>query len=98
MEAIHEVVQTPEGMFAVFIFLFGSILVLSICLAAGTSTDFRNFLSEMLLGGIKCKSCKKRPKKWVHWVDREGETDYTGWEWCPNCGTKRYEGFQDRCF
>lgn len=95
---IHEMVQTPEGVTALFMFLFGGCLVGGIMLAVLSSQDFRNFLSELFLGGIKCKSCKKRFKDWVHWPDREGETTYEGWEWCLSCGVKRYEGFQDRCF
>jgi len=98
MNTIHEIVQTPEGAFAVFIFSFGGVLVFGVIMVAITSQDFRHMLSEMFLGGVKCKSCKKRPKEWVHWTDREGETDYTGYEWCPFCGVKRYEGFQDRVF
>ena len=95
---IQELVSTPEGSVALFMFLLGGCLVGGIILAALSSTDFRNFLSEMFFGGVKCKSCKKRPKKWVHWHQRKGETTYEGYEWCPFCGAKRYEGFQDRCF
>ena len=98
---IQELVSTPEGATAAFMFLLGGVLVLGICLAVGTSTDVRHMMSEIWLGGIKCKSCKKRLKpmeQWVHWTDKKGETDYTGWVWCPFCGAKRYEGFQDRCF
>ena len=98
MEAIQEIVKTPEGSVALFMFLFGGCLVGGIVLAALSSQDFRNFMAEMFFGGIKCKSCRKRPKKWLHWVDVEGETDYTGYEWCPFCKAKRYEGFQDRVF
>ena len=98
MNTIHEIVQTPEGAFAMFIFAFGGVLIFGIVMVAITSQDFRHMLSEILLGGIKCKSCKKRPKKWVQWHQREGETTYEGWEWCPFCGAKRYEGFQDRAF
>lgn len=95
---MHELVSTPQGMTALFMFLFGGCLVGGICLAAFSSQDFRNFLSEMLLGGVKCKGCRKRFKEWIQWHQRKGETTYEGYEWCPGCGTKRYEGFQDRCF
>lgn len=95
---IREMVSTPEGAFAMFIFMFGGVLVFGMIMAALASQDFRHMMSEICLGGIKCKACKKRPKKWVHWTAIGGETDYTGYEWCPFCGVKRYEGFQDRCF
>lgn len=95
---IHEVVQTPEGMFAIFVFALGGCLVGGITLTVLFSRDFREMLSEIFLGGIKCKSCKRRPKKWIMWHEKEGETDYTGYDWCPFCGAKRYEGFQDRVF
>lgn len=98
MNTIQEIARTPEGSVALFMFMFGGCLVGGIMLAAATSQDFRHFLSKILLGGIKCQSCGKRPKEWVHWHQREGETDYEGYEWCPFCDTKRYEGFQDRCF
>ncbi len=98
MYTLHEIVQTPEGAIVLFMFLFGGCLVGGIVIAAWSSRDFRNMMSEMFLGGVKCQSCKKRFQEWVHWTDRAGETTYTGWEWCPDCGTKRYEGFQDRCF
>jgi len=97
-ETMREIVKTPEGSMALFMFLFGGCLVGGIMLAAFSSRDFRNFLSELILGGVKCKSCKKRPKQWIMWHQREGETEYTGYDWCPLCGVKRYEGFQDRCF
>jgi len=98
METIQEAVRTPEGAFAVFIFLLGGCLFGGIIIVALSSSDFCNFFSDMFLGGVKCKSCKRRSKQWTHWPDIEGETTYTGWEWCPFCGTKRYEGFEDRAF
>lgn len=98
MDTIQEIVRTPEGAFAVFIFLFGGVLVLGMMMVALTSKDFHNMLSEVFLGGIKCKSCKKRPKKWIHWHQIKSETTYEGYEWCPFCNAKRYEGFQDRVF
>lgn len=45
-----------------------------------------------------CKACHCRVKKWVQWHQREGETDYNGWVWCPLCGYKQWEGFEDRAF
>lgn len=95
---LQELVSTPEGTYALFIFILGGALVGGVILVALSSRGFRNMMSEMFLGGIKCKVCKKRPEKWIHWTDRKGETGYTGYEWCPFCGAKRYEGFQDRCF
>lgn len=95
---IQEIVKTPEGMFALFIFALGGCLIGGIVIAAVTNKDFHHMLSELVLGGIKCKSCKRRPKKWMQWYDREGETTYEGYEWCPFCGVKRHEGFQDRVF
>jgi len=95
---IQEIVKTPEGVFALFIFAFGGVLVFGVVMVAITSQDFRHMCSELFLGGIKCKSCKKRPKEWIHWHQKEGEDDYNGYEWCPFCDAKRYEGFQDRVF
>ena len=97
-ETMREIVKTPEGAFAMFLCAFGGVLVLGMLMVAITDKDFHHMLSELLLGGIKCKSCKKRPKKWIMWHQREGETEYTGYDWCPFCGVKRYEGFQDRVF
>jgi len=97
MEVIQEVARTPEGRVALFMFLFGGVLVGGIMLAALSSQDFRNFLSEFYLGGVKCKSCKRRIKKWKQW-HQVGEADYTGWVWCSHCNAKRYEDFSDRCF
>jgi len=97
-EAIQEIVRTPEGASAVFMFLFGGVLVGGIMLAALSSQSFRDFLREMLFGGVKCKGCKRRIKEWTHWTEIEGEDDYRGWVWCPHCKTKRYEGFTDRVF
>lgn len=98
MDTIQEIVSTPEGAFVMFIFAFGGVLVFGVIMVAITSQDFREMLSEMFLGGIKCKSCKKRPKKWIHWHQRKGETTYDGYEWCPFCDAKRYSGFADRVF
>lgn len=95
---MQELVSTPEGAFTLFIFAFGGVLVLGVIMVAITDKDFRHMCSEMFFGGIKCKACKKRPKKWLHWVDVKGETTYNGYEWCPFCGAKRYEGFSDRVF
>lgn len=95
---ITEIVKTPEGAFALFIFAFGGCLVGGMILTALSSQSFRNFLSEIFFGGIKCKSCKRRPKKWIQWHQKKDETTYNGWEWCPFCNTKRYEGFSDRVF
>lgn len=98
MNTIQEVARSPEGAIALFMFLFGGCLIGGVILAAFSSQDFRNFLSELFFGGIKCKSCKRRPKKWTSWTEIKGETEYDGYEWCPFCGAKRYEGFEDRCF
>lgn len=95
---MQELVSTPEGAFALFAFALGMTLVGGVMLTALFSKDFRNFLSKMFFRGIKCKHCKKRSKQWIHWYQRKGETTYTGYEWCPFCSTKRYEGFQDRVF
>jgi len=98
MNTIQEIVRTSQGAFAVFIFLFGRCLVGGIIMVAVISKDFHNMLSEIFFGGIKCKSYKRRPKKWIQWHQRKGETEYTGYDWCPFCGAKRYEGFEDRVF
>lgn len=98
MNAIREMIQTPGGAIVMFVFLFGGCLVGGILLVAITNKDFHHMCSELFLGGIKCKSCKKRPKKWIMWHQKEGETEYTGYDWCPFCDAKRYEGFSDRCF
>ena len=98
MSTIQEIVQTPEGAFALFMFAFGGVLVGGMLLVAVTDRDFRHMLSEIFLGGIKCKVCKKRSKEWLQWHQVKGEATYDGWEWCPLCNAKRYEGFSDRVF
>lgn len=98
MDAIQRIAQTPEGAFAMFAFAFGGCLVFGIIMVVITDKDFRHMCSELFLGGIKCKSCKQRSKEWIQWHQQKGETTYEGYEWCPFCGAKRYEGFVDRVF
>lgn len=100
MNTIQEILQTPQGVFAVFIFVFGGCLVAGVILVVMMDKDFRHMMSELFLGGIKCKACKRRIKSddWIHWTDKKGETDYTGYVWCPFCKWKHYTGFADRCF
>lgn len=47
--------------------------------------------------GQKCPNCKQRTFKWKHWYDFN-LPHYTGYIWCPKCGSPYRKGFQDRVF
>ncbi|MBW8002598.1 MAG: hypothetical protein FVQ80_11355 [Planctomycetes bacterium] len=49
-----------------------------------------------IIFGEFCWGCKNRSREWVMWHQKEGETDYEGYQWCPKCGHKKYSGFEDR--
>ena len=64
-----------------------------------------SFLSRLFGLSCRCKKCYMEiypydPNKqgWIHWHQRKGESDYTGYVWCPYCNEPRYEGFDDRVF
>lgn len=48
----------------------------------------------------KCKRCGCRAYfgDWIHWHKKEGQKDYTGYVWCPQCDEERWEGFDTRVF
>ena len=93
IEKLLELPKTTEGAIALFGFLFAGCIVGGIVMCALTSSTFW----EILLNGKKCKKCKKRSKDWIQWHSH-GEKDYDGYDWCPVCDHKQYEGFSDRCF